>query len=140
MPSKSQAQQRLMGMAWAIRKGELKKKDANPKAVELAKSKMKDKDMKAFASTKHKNLPDYIHEQMVGESKTAWINMKRYAESWLRQEWKGDDMKMVILNTLEGFWAAVKDRMSAPNLTEKEKKDTEEIAELLQKLSDIVNE
>jgi hypothetical protein len=64
MPSKSKAQQRLMGAAYAYAKGELK--DA-PKAIkDVAKSFMKKgkkkgtKALKDFAKTKHKGLPDKI--------------------------------------------------------------------------------
>lgn len=55
MPAVSKSQQRLMGMAHAYNKGELK----NPsRAVkQLAKS-MKKKDVKDFAKTKHKGLPN----------------------------------------------------------------------------------
>lgn len=137
MPSKSKAQQRLMGMAWAIRKGELAKKDANPKAVELAKSKLKDKDMKAFASTKHKNLPDYIHEQMVGESRTSWNEMTHYANSWMRQEWKKDDMLMVITKVFEGFMQELNERLSLESTSPKEKKEAEEVQKILDKMMEI---
>ena len=64
MPSKSKAQQRLMGQAWAIRKHELKPKNANPAAQKIADGKMKDKDLKAFASTKHKGLPERVKEEL----------------------------------------------------------------------------
>lgn len=148
MPSVSIAQQRLMGQAWAIRKGELKKKDADPEAVKLADSKMKDKDMKAFASTSHKGLPDYVKEHMdninqdvkdVNESKTSWRDMKNYAESWMRQEYKRDNMEMVLLNVLEGF-AKELDERTKYELSPKELDDAEYMLELVQKLMEIVND
>lgn len=64
MPSKSKAQQRLMGQAWAIRKHDLDPDDANPKAEKIAKGKMKDKDLHAFAKTKHKGLPERVKEAL----------------------------------------------------------------------------
>lgn len=64
MPSKSKAQQRLMGQAWAIRKHDFNPKKANPKAEKIADGKMKDKDLKAFASTKHKGLPERVKEEL----------------------------------------------------------------------------
>ena len=65
MPAKSKAQQRLMGMAYAYRKGELKLKDL-PEGVRdevksIAKS-MTLKDLKKYASTPRKNLPEKLSE------------------------------------------------------------------------------
>jgi len=57
MPSKSVAQQRLMGMAYALKKGELDPKDTSVEVKDLADS-MTLKDLKDFASTKHKDLPE----------------------------------------------------------------------------------
>lgn len=52
--SVSQAQQKLMGMALAYKRGEMD--DASDKVKELAKS-MSEKDLEDFAGTKHKGLP-----------------------------------------------------------------------------------
>jgi len=61
MPSVSRKQQRLMGQALAFKRGEIKAKDLNPEYADeikkLAKS-MTEKQLKDFASTKHKNLPE----------------------------------------------------------------------------------
>lgn len=64
MPSKSGAQQRLMGMAWAVRKGELKRSEVNKEVLDIADSDMPDKDLKAFASTSHKGKPDHLRETL----------------------------------------------------------------------------
>lgn len=137
MPAVSKAQQMLMGQAWAVRKGELAEKDADPEAVKIAKSDMTDKELKTFASTKHKNLPDYIHEQMVGESKTSWNEMTHYANSWMRQEWKKDDMLMVITKVLEGFMQELNERLSLESTSPKEKKEAEEVQKILDKMMEI---
>lgn len=57
MPSTSKAQQRLMGMAYAYKKGELKDADVSAEVKELADS-MTLKQLKDFASTKHDGLPE----------------------------------------------------------------------------------
>ena len=57
MPSTSKSQQRLMGMAYAYKKGELKDSDASAEVKELANS-MTLKQLKDFASTKHDGLPE----------------------------------------------------------------------------------
>lgn len=66
--SSSKAQQRLMGQAYAYKKGELKSKDLNPKYADeikdLSKS-MTKKQLKDFASTKHKNLPNKVKESRI---------------------------------------------------------------------------
>ena len=61
MPATSKAQQRLFGLAYAIKKGDMKKSDANAKAVEIADS-MSLEDLKKFAETDHKGLPDKVKE------------------------------------------------------------------------------
>jgi hypothetical protein len=66
--SVSKSQQRLMGQAYAYKKGELKDKDLNPKYAEQIK-KMSDsmtlKQLKDFASTKHRGLIDKIKESKI---------------------------------------------------------------------------
>ena len=68
MPSVSKTQQRLMGQALAYKRGEIKAKDLNPQYSDeikkLAKS-MTEKQLKHFASTKHKNLPEKVKESNV---------------------------------------------------------------------------
>jgi len=63
MPSVSKSQQRLMGMAYALKKGELDPKDASAEVQELADS-MTLKQLKDFASTKHDGLPQYVEENI----------------------------------------------------------------------------
>lgn len=63
MPSTSKSQQRLMGQAYAIKKGELKPADLNPEyrdeIVKLADS-MTMEELKAFAETSHEDLPNRV--------------------------------------------------------------------------------
>lgn len=67
MPAVSTAQQALMGQAYAIKTGELKPSDLDPKyrkrILALADS-MTKKELDAFASTKHKGLPHHIDEDL----------------------------------------------------------------------------
>ena len=67
MPSTSKAQQRLMGQAYAVKIGELDPKDIDIEyrdmIVKLSKN-MEEKDLKSFAKTKHKNLPERIPESL----------------------------------------------------------------------------
>ena len=54
MPAVSQQQQKLMALALAYKRGEVK--DVSVKVKEIAGS-MSEKDLEDFASTKHKGLP-----------------------------------------------------------------------------------
>lgn len=63
MPSTSKAQQRLMGMAYALKSGEMDPKDASQEVKDLADS-MTLKQLKDFAETKHKGLPDKVEEKL----------------------------------------------------------------------------
>lgn len=63
MPSTSKAQQRLMGQAYAYKKGELKSSEVSAEIKELADS-MTLKQLKDFASTKHDGLPERVPENL----------------------------------------------------------------------------
>ena len=53
MPAKSIAQQRLFGMALAVRRGELKRSEVNKDVLDIVDGKMTDKEIEDFAATKH---------------------------------------------------------------------------------------
>jgi hypothetical protein len=60
MPSVSIAQQRLMGQAYALKRGDLKASDINPeyrKQIQDLADSMSKKDLEDFAKTKHEGLP-----------------------------------------------------------------------------------
>lgn len=57
MPATSKSQQKLMGIVHAIQKGDADPKDFSKSAQDMAKD-MKPGDVKDFASTTHKGLPD----------------------------------------------------------------------------------
>lgn len=62
MPSKSKAQQRFFGMVDAYKKGEMK--NASSK-IKKAANGMTMGDVKDFAETKHKGLPEKVEEQTI---------------------------------------------------------------------------
>lgn len=57
----SKSQQRFMGMVHAVQKGELDADEVGDSVAKAAKS-MKKKDVKDFAETKHKGLPNHVDE------------------------------------------------------------------------------
>ena len=76
MPSKSKQQQKFMGMAHALKKGEMKPSDASPELKKVAKS-MSDKDVKYFASTSHKGLPKKVKQEIVKKLKELNESVKQ---------------------------------------------------------------
>ena len=71
MPAKSKSQQRLFGMALAVRKGEMKRSDVWKEVLDIVDSDMTNKEIEDFASTKHnkikehkgmKDIKNYINE------------------------------------------------------------------------------
>jgi len=56
MPASSQQQQKIMGLALSVKRGDTPKTKVSKKVQDMAK-KMSDKDLKDFAKTKHKGLP-----------------------------------------------------------------------------------
>jgi len=70
MPAVSTAQQRLMAQAYAIKVGAIEPSDLNPKykkvITNLADS-MTKKELQKYASTKHKNLPHHVDEEVIGD-------------------------------------------------------------------------
>ena len=58
----SKAQQKLMGQAYALKKGDMKAKDASKEVKKLAKD-MSKSDLKDFASTKHKGKPEHVKKK-----------------------------------------------------------------------------
>lgn len=64
MPAQSKAQQRLFGMALAVRKKEISRSEASKEVLDIVDSDMTNKEIEDFASTKHKGLRDHIKESL----------------------------------------------------------------------------
>lgn len=60
MPAKSKSQQRLFGMALAVRRGELKRSDVDDAVLDIVDGDMTDKQIRDFAKTK--NLKEHLQE------------------------------------------------------------------------------
>ena len=84
MPSVSKSQQRLMGQIYGVRrfmdtngKEGLDPKDVNPKYRDMIVQKAKEwkgkKSLKAYASTKHKGLPDEIVKESFDPNKLSFL-------------------------------------------------------------------
>lgn len=64
MPARSKAQQRLFGMALAVRRGDMKRSEVEQEVLDIVDGKMTDKEIEDFAKTKHKGLKEYIKERI----------------------------------------------------------------------------
>ena len=106
MPSKSKAQQRFFGMVDAYKKGEMK----NPSSkIKKAAKGMSMSDVKDFAETKHKGLPEKVEEgkvilrmtenefkKMVNESVNkilTELDWKTYMNAARKRKQQADDMR-----------------------------------------------
>lgn len=64
MPAKSKSQQRLFGMALAVRRGELKRSEVEQSVLDIVDGKMTDKEIEDFAKTSHKGLKEHLIEAL----------------------------------------------------------------------------
>lgn len=90
MPSKSKAQQKFMSLVYALKKGDVKPSDVSQDVIDAAKS-MKTKDVKDFASTKHKGLPNKVEMAL-----EVLINK-------IDEEWSDKYKKSIDCNNPKGF-------------------------------------
>lgn len=60
MPAKSKSQQRLFGMALAVRKGEMKRSEVYKEVLDIVDGDMTDKEIEDFAKTSHKSLKEHL--------------------------------------------------------------------------------
>ena len=63
MPALSKQQQKLFGLALAVKRGDVPKSDVSDEIKDIVK-KMSEKDIEKFASTKHKGLPSKVEMEM----------------------------------------------------------------------------
>ena len=67
MPARSKGQQRLFGMALAVRRGEMKRSDVWDEVLDIVDSDMTDKEIEDFAKTKHDGLKEhYMMKSLYG--------------------------------------------------------------------------
>lgn len=64
MPAKSKRQQALMGMALAVRRGEMKRSEVDGEVLDIVDSDMSTKDIEDFARTPRKGLREWIEERI----------------------------------------------------------------------------
>lgn len=111
MPAVSKAQQRLMGIAYAFKKGEIPEDEVSDEVKDLADS-MSLKKLKSYASTKHDDLPDKVDE------KSDYIQLKspfrKYTVIVTKNDYQrylnGKDVTGVDLINQEDVWVLHSDK------------------------------
>ena len=88
MPSKSKAQQRLMGAAYAAKKNKTPIKELSPELQKIVKS-MNKKQLKEFAKTKTDNVPEHSKSAFAKFVKQAMCGSKNCSSSKMNN--KNDD-------------------------------------------------
>jgi len=90
MPAKSKAQQKYMGLAYALKKGDVKPSDVSKDIRDTAKG-MTKSDLKKYASTKHKGLPNKVEMELEALIKK------------IDEEWSDKYKRSIDCNNPKGF-------------------------------------
>lgn len=90
MPAVSQQQQKIFGLALAVKRGEVSRSEASQEVLDIVDS-MSEKDIEDFASTKHDGLPKKV-EQKIREMARQTIRERMMSEAKFR---KGDMVRVV---------------------------------------------
>lgn len=114
MPARSKAQQRLFGMALAVRRGDMKKSEASPEVLKIANSKMTDQQIHDFAATKK------LRNHYVRGSKAAKERRRREKESKSLKEYLYD---AEVNRVLEELGIDINDFIEENDIFEDEKED-----------------
>lgn len=136
MPAKSKAQQRFFGMVDAYKKGEL---DHPSKAIKDAAKSMTRKEIKKFAKTKHKGLPEKVKNKKVKENITMNKNVIRLNESQL-QNIIFESVKKILTENMQKTpkvhklsWDKILDEITYPDIDNEDtmNKNAEEVGEMI---------
>lgn len=106
--SVSKAQQRLMGQAYAYKKGSLKNKDLDPKYAEQIKNlsdSMTMKQLKDYASTKHIGLVDKVNDSKILSFRMFLENLNNnelynYYLNMYKDNYKGDKLNLNVYSSI----------------------------------------
>lgn len=68
MPSTSKQQQKLFGLALSVKRGDTSPSEVSKDVMNIVNS-MSEKEIEDFASTKHKNLPKKVKQEIINRLK-----------------------------------------------------------------------
>lgn len=97
--SVSIAQQRLFGMAWAVRSGAMKREDVPASVLSIVDSNMTDEQIKDFAKTSHTGLP--MHKEAKTNEGMSASNDKFFMEDLANYFDQGDSEFTLKIHTLK---------------------------------------
>ena len=87
MPATSKKQQKFMGLVRALQKGKVSPSKVSKKVKDVAKD-MKPKDVKKYASTKHKGLPNKVKSEAKKMSDKDMYNYLMYMRKYKPDIWR----------------------------------------------------
>jgi len=142
--SVSQAQQKMMGMALAYKRGEMD--DVSPEVKKMADS-MSTKDLEDFAKTKHKGLP--VKKESVAEGAEKYTvkkgNMTRKvdgatADKMKRQGWKLIATEGLDEGAMSDFHLMVQEKVPAAQIAKELGLDLKTVKKLMKDMKESVDE
>lgn len=95
MPSVSQQQQKLFGLALSVKRGETPESEASDEVMDIVNS-MSEKDIKKFAGTKHTGLPRKVKGEGVEKLRAT---IREQIQTILSE---GKKKKIIVYNTTTG--------------------------------------
>ena len=111
MPAQSKQQQKLFGLALAVKRGDVPKSDVSDEIKDIVK-KMSEKDIEKFASTKHKGLP-LKKENIIYRNESLGIEIIEHSEPIMFNEAEYQGKKVKLNKVMRGgskkFYVYVKD-------------------------------
>lgn len=114
MPAKSKSQRRLMGMAYAYKKGKLKG-EPSQEVKDLAKQ-MSLKSLKDFAKTKEDDLPQKVESINENAEKLNIVNdFEKNLNKMLKQSLIDDEMKVKLVKNID--WQKYKRKLNTRNFS-----------------------
>ena len=111
MPAQSKQQQKLFGLALAVKRGDVPKSDVSDEIKDIVKT-MPEKDIEKFASTKHKGLP-LKKENIIYRNESLGIEIIEQSEPIMFNEAEYQGKKVKLNKVMRGgskkFYVYVKD-------------------------------
>tara|TARA_Y100000816_G_scaffold290949_1_gene280943 strand:+ start:10117 stop:11835 length:1719 start_codon:yes stop_codon:yes gene_type:complete len=111
MPALSKQQQKLFGLALAVKRGDVPKSDVSDEIKDIVKT-MPEKDIEKFASTKHKGLP-LKKENIIYRNESLGIEIIEHSEPIMFNEAEYQGKKVKLNKVMRGgskkFYVYVKD-------------------------------
>lgn len=94
MPSKSKSQQRLFGMALAVRRGELKRSEVGKEVLDIVDGDMTDEEIRDFAKERTSDKEHNVKESEMTDDEKRMQDAKKFTNRVFRGEYKENDKSL----------------------------------------------